>query len=583
MKIIIVTPEFSTEGGGLSYSCKRFYTMLLDLGHDVKVVCSAIDSGLVINSNYNATLGHSIAYETKFKEDVQHIDHNTLLIAFGSGFNGYYTALLSKKRNCKYWLMLRGSDINLSKWNPENTHYNKYAIEFASNVIALSKELCENARLLHPNINKICIIPNWGERQFVEIKQYSSGIIRAGVGASHLNEKKGVASLLYMLQEFCKRYDDISIQLEFVGVIDEEVIFQYNNLCQTLGITHNVRFMGYKTREEFRVIQGSWDIYVQASVCEGMGNSVVDCMSAGVPVMLSNTGYVAEFATEHFGDMVFSSTSASSMAEALYAMLKHTNYKYDYKRFYNLFFKEISRERVEHQWKDMFAKEVNTAVSIAPLNSILSLSLHDVDGETHDNITTPINVFRNFVENVLRAGYGLCSLEQYVLKPPAERQKWIVCTFDDGYKGLLNNVLTVFKKFGFTATVFVCVEYIGENNDWNFKDPKVRRHLNVEELKTLQHNDWEIGSHGLTHRSLLRLTDIEVVEELSVSKQMLEQLFGSIKSYAYPYGDYSEYIKSQVMKFYDYAFLLRQGGIFLEVDSHSIHRYYISEINQIIH
>lgn len=53
-------------------------------------------------------------------------------------------------------------------------------------------------------------------------------------------------------------------------------------------------------------------------------------------------------------------------------------------------------------------------------------------------------------------------------------------------------------------------------------------------------------------------------------------------SYAYPYGDYSEYIMNQVKKYYDYAFLLTQGGVFLAVDSLRIHRYYISEIYHII-
>lgn len=56
----------------------------------------------------------------------------------------------------------------------------------------------------------------------------------------------------------------------------------------------------------------------------------------------------------------------------------------------------------------------------------------------------------------------------------------------------------------------------------------------------------------------------------------------TIKSYAYPYGDYSEYILGKVSEYYQYAFLLRQGGVYLPVDSLSIHRYYISEINQII-
>ena len=107
-------------------------------------------------------------------------------------------------------------------------------------------------------------------------------------------------------------------------------------------------------------------------------------------------------------------------------------------------------------------------------------------------------------------------------------------------------------------------------------------HLNVEELKELICAGREIGSHGVTHESLLRLDDADIEWQLKESKKILEELFGPVISYAYPYGDISPYIETQVKKYYDYAFLLTLGGVFLNTDAHKIHRYYISEINQII-
>lgn len=60
--------------------------------------------------------------------------------------------------------------------------------------------------------------------------------------------------------------------------------------------------------------------------------------------------------------------------------------------------------------------------------------------------------------------------------------------------------------------------------------------MSFEELTELQEHGWEIGSHGVTHRSLLRLNDEEIIYELSESKRILEEKFGPIISYAYPYG-----------------------------------------------
>lgn len=106
--------------------------------------------------------------------------------------------------------------------------------------------------------------------------------------------------------------------------------------------------------------------------------------------------------------------------------------------------------------------------------------------------------------------------------------------------------------------------------------------MDIAELKTLQEHGWEIGSHGVTHQSLLRLNDEEIHDQLSVSKEILRNHFGDITTYAYPYGDFSPFIESQVKKYYNSAVLLTQGGVYLPVDQHRIHRYYISEIYQIL-
>ena len=138
------------------------------------------------------------------------------------------------------------------------------------------------------------------------------------------------------------------------------------------------------------------------------------------------------------------------------------------------------------------------------------------------------------------------------------------------------------EKYGFSATVFVCTDYLGKINRWNLKDKTIRKHLDIAQLRQLQAHGWEIGSHGVSHESLLKLNDKELMMQLGDSKRILEGLFGPIRTYAYPYGDYSPFIEKQVKKYYDSAFLLMDGGVFLNVDAHRIHRYYISEIYEII-
>lgn len=581
MKIVIVTNEFSSEGGGLSYSCQQLHHLLDSLGHSVLVIMSSVDNKNIITGGYDLKLGLKILAESKLKKDANKVGRNCLLIGFGGGFNGYYTSLLAQKSNNKYWLMFRGSDANLCKWDMQNILYTDYAVRNAQKLIALSQEIADNIKCIVHNNCCIDIIPNHADKKYRIVKPFSNNKITIGTGATHLNEKKGIRLLLETMARFRCLHPDTRITLELVGAVDDEVLVQYKKLSSQLEISKDIKFVGVKTHEEFRNIQKQWDMYIQCSVCEGMGNSVVDCMSMGIPVMITDTGYVAEFAKSVFPNMVFSKYCATTMANELYSLLSSNESIIKYEELYNNFFDNISISNLSKVWKNMLSDEQSPQIH-QPVNSMLSVILHDVAGELHDNITTPTSVFAKFVKDISDMGYQLCSMRKYEQHAATERQRYIVCTFDDGYKSLIDNAMPILDKYGFTATVFVCTDYIGKKNDWNYKDKVVRTHLTKDELYTLLNHGWEIGSHGITHRSLLRLNDDELMRELCESKKILEHYFGEVSSYAYPYGDYSGCIMKQVKKYYNSAFLLSQGGNFLAVDSHRIHRYFISDIYQIL-
>lgn len=67
------------------------------------------------------------------------------------------------------------------------------------------------------------------------------------------------------------------------------------------------------------------------------------------------------------------------------------------------------------------------------------------------------------------------------------------------------------------------------------------RMMKGEEIKILAASNWvNIGSHGVTHRNLLKLSHEAMIDELVSSKKYLEQVTkDSIKSIAYPFGLYN--------------------------------------------
>lgn len=583
MNITVVTNEYEVNGGGLAFSCRCFVKMLKTIGHEVVVLSSSVIHQEIIKGGYNPELGYELAMERKLKSDISHTKSQDLIISFGGGQNGYYGALLSSKVHAKFWVMYRGSDANLSKWTLKQSFYNKFACDKADAIICLSQEIADNITLSYGNEIKLHVIPNSATQATSQIKNVlTDNQIVLGTGATNLNEKKGVSILLRTLSHLNTMLPQRDIMLELVGNIDKDVKEQYQNLVLELGLQNQVEFHGRTARAEFQEIQAKWDFYIQCSICEGMGNSVVDAMSLGIPVAISNSGFVAEYAKGQFSQIVLTSLEPKGIAKEFCDLIQLPNLMECYQNFYKSFFNAISPENVIKQWIKLFESKFGTILRYNNPESILSVSLHDVRGTKHDNITTPIRVFDKFVEDVHSSGFRLCSMKEYQLSSPEVKRSLIVCTFDDGYDGLVNHALPIMNKYNYTATVFVCTDYLGQNNDWNFKDKTRRRHMSVEELKTLQEYDWEIGSHGVSHQSLLRLNDEEILYQLSQSKTILETYFGKISTYAYPYGDFSPYIEKQVKKYYDSAFLLTQGGVFMPVDKHRIHRYYISEIYQIL-
>ena len=581
MKITIITNEYSAEGGGLSYSCQQIHHLLDEMGHDVGILSSNVNEELVIHGGYNKNLGMDLAHEAKMKHDILIYGTSQLFIAFGGGFNAYYAALLAKKSNIPLWIMFRGSDGNLAKWNAEISYQTNFAVDVAERIICLSKELADNLKLITSKGHNIDVIPNYAVRIENNVKPFpKENDLHVGCGAAHMNEKKGVSKLIELVASYNNQYKE-KIHLDIVGEIDPDVLVQYQYKTNACGVLSYVNFIGGKTRDEFRKIQKTWDLYIQTSVCEGMGNSVTDSMSMGIPVMISNTGFIAEFANKYYPQMVFSSATPDIMSNEIHAIINKESAHNEYTNLYDTFFEAVSVNRVRKLWSNLFSS-IKACDIIPEPDSIVSVSLHDVDGDEHDNITTPTTVFQKFCEDVNHMGFALCSMRDYLALETKDRKRHIVCTFDDGYVGLLQNAMPIMQQYGFTATVFVCTDYIGQPNDWNYKDKKKRLHMSFEELTELQEHGWEIGSHGVTHRSLLRLNDEEIIYELSESKRILEEKFGPIISYAYPYGDYSNYIMELVNRYYTNAFLLTQGGVFLAVDSLRIHRYYISEIYKII-
>ena len=117
-----------------------------------------------------------------------------------------------------------------------------------------------------------------------------------------------------------------------------------------------------------------------------------------------------------------------------------------------------------------------------------------------------------------------------MLKAKENMSKVIAITFDDGYLSFYSKVWPILREYNFPATVFV----ITKNCDNHL-------YLNWEQLKFLQANWIEIGSHTQTHPALTQISHAAIVDEVVGSKAILDKnLVYPCQEFCYPTGVYNK-------------------------------------------
>jgi peptidoglycan/xylan/chitin deacetylase (PgdA/CDA1 family) len=110
--------------------------------------------------------------------------------------------------------------------------------------------------------------------------------------------------------------------------------------------------------------------------------------------------------------------------------------------------------------------------------------------------------------------------------------KTAVITFDDGYVSFYNRAWPILKEYGFPATVYVITNFV-----------VIPNYMSWDQITSVQKAGIEIGSHTLSHPSLITLDPNQMAKEIRGSKEILESTLGvPIQSFCYPGGDYNQQV-----------------------------------------
>jgi len=126
--------------------------------------------------------------------------------------------------------------------------------------------------------------------------------------------------------------------------------------------------------------------------------------------------------------------------------------------------------------------------------------------------------------------------------------KPVLLTFDDGFADFYEAAFPLLKKYNMVATLYIVTGAVGGTSHWLASEGEGQRPIVTwKQVRDLAANGVECGAHTHTHPPLDRLPRASARDEISRSKQALEDHLGQgVNSFAYPFGYFDDAVQEMV-------------------------------------
>lgn len=185
-----------------------------------------------------------------------------------------------------------------------------------------------------------------------------------------------------------------------------------------------------------------------------------------------------------------------------------------------------------------------SVVSISPAeaedemrDSATVLMYHRFGESRYPSTNISIEQFEAHLAHLAAGNYTVLKLDDIIVRLRAGEllpDRTVAITIDDAYLSVYTEAWPRLTEAGFPFTLFVASSPI---------DRKLSGYMSWEQIRELQSSGVTIGSQTHTHPHMHRLSDEEVRAEISTSNgRFIEELGLRPELFAYPYGEYSQFV-----------------------------------------
>jgi glycogen synthase len=134
--------------------------------------------------------------------------------------------------------------------------------------------------------------------------------------AGRLEYEKGVQTVLQALERVRETVGPMVFYIAGVGTYSDEL----KRMVAELGLDDHVRFTGFLEDHDLRLLYAAADVAVAPSIYEPFGLVAVEAMACGTPIIVGDTGGLAEIVSGGHG-LKFPPQDADELADRLIAVL----------------------------------------------------------------------------------------------------------------------------------------------------------------------------------------------------------------------------------------------------------------------